>query len=417
MQHKKSDIMKAIVVALFCVVGLAALADDLAQDVDWLRRQSAENVKTGRFVLDEGVAAYPPQAKKGYRAFFLRDYAYILEGCADVIPEGELLAAAKLFVGGITDKGDGIDCIFTDGRRNYKPGGGTVGDNAVIDGVPFTVDVVYLSWRQTKDKAYLQPAILDRLVFAMEKGLPRNPETGLAHIRPKPPPVKVKMSFDRSPYGFTDVVRKEGDELFTSLLDVESSRRLAELLKAAGRTAEAERWCAHADAVAAAVNRVFWDEATGLYRAATVTCREHDVWGSAFAVYLGVATDARAVRISQVLKANYDGIVQNGQVRHLLPGVYWQLVDCRRDTYQDGGYWGTASGWVAFALARTDEALAKRMARDLIRYYRENCIPEWSFDGKGKGYRALEGYLSSSTLPLAAFRRLGWDGGKPEAVR
>lgn len=400
--------MKAIVVALFCVVGLAALADDLAQDVDWLRRQSAENVKAGRFVLDEGVAAYPPQAKKGYRAFFLRDYAYILEGCADVIPEGELLAAAKLFVGGITDKGDGIDCIFTDGRRNYKPGGGTVGDNAVIDGVPFTVDVVYLSWRQTKDKAYLQPAILDRLVFAMEHGLPRNPETGLAYIRPKPPPVKVKMSFDRAPYGFTDVVRKEGDVLFASLLDVEAARRLAELLDAAGRSAEAGKWRSHAAAVGGSVNRVLWDEEVGLYRAATVTCREHDIWGSAFAVYLGVSDDVRTMRISNVLKANYDGIVQNGQVRHLLPGVYWQLVDCKKDRYQNGGYWGTPSGWVMFALAKTDEALAKRMARDLIRFYRDHDIPEWSFNGKGEGHLALKGYLSSSTLPLAAMRRLRW---------
>jgi len=383
--------------------------DGVAQEVTWLRQQSATNVMTGRFVMKCGVVAYPPQAKKGYHQFFLRDYAYILEGCADVIPADEMLAAAKLFVRGITDRGEGLDCVFDDGRFNYKPGGGRVGDNAVIDGAPFTVDVVYLSWRQTKDSAYLRPEILDRLVRAMEKGLPRNPETKLAFIRPKPPPVKVKMSFDRAPYGFTDVVRKEGDELFTSLLDVESSRRLTELLEAAGRSAEAATWRAHADVVAKSVNRVFWDEAIGLYRAATVTCREHDVWGSAFAVYLGVADDARALRISQVLKANYCGIVQNGQVRHLLPGVYWQLVDCGKDKYQNGGYWGTASGWVMFALAKTDEALAKRMAHDLVRFYREKGIPEWSFKGQGEGHLALEGYLSSSTLPLAAMRRLGWD--------
>jgi neutral trehalase len=170
--------------------------------------------------------------------------------------------------------------------------------------------------------------------------VPRNPDTFLVHIKPGEP-------WDRCPYGFTDTVRKEGDELFCSLLYVQASRQLADLLSSAGRATEAENWKQQAERVAASIRRVFWDPRAGLFRAATVCCREHDIWGSAFAVYLGVADHEQAKAIATVFKRDYSGLVQNGQIRHLPPGVYWEK-GCPRDTYQNGGFWTTPTGWFVY---------------------------------------------------------------------
>ena len=391
---------------------LAAVEVDLsggrgiAADIAYLAEVSRTNVLAARFPMDNGSMACPPQAKRGYRQFFLRDYAYVLEGCADVLPEKDLLDAARLFLMAISPEGAGCDFVDRSGWYNYRPGGGTIGENPVVDGTPFTVAVEYLTWRQTRAAELLDSAVLDKLAWAMEKGVPRNPETGLVHIAPRAGTVTLATKLDRAPYGFTDVVRKQGDVLFGSLLYCEAAIRLAEMFNAAGHPAEAEKWRRTAQTVKDGINKTLWDEKTDLYLAASHTCRQADVWGSAFAIWIGVADAMRADRISRTLVGHYDGIVQNGQVRHLLPGDYWQLADAPRDTYQNGGFWGTASGWVANAIARTDLPLARRMLADLVRFYREKGVPEWSIDGVGKGHLELEGYLASTTVPLAVFRRL-----------
>ena len=193
--------------------------------------------------------------------------------------------------------------------------------------------------------------------------LPKNPSaaTGLVWIDPAKP-------WDRCPYGFTDTVRKQGEWLFESLLEIQATRNLAEMLDAAGRSGDARALRARADAEAKQANDVFWDERAGLYRAATVKCREHDVWGSAFAVWLGVAPSERADRIGACFRDNFSGLVQNGQVRHTPANVYWEQV-CPRDSYQNGAYWGTPVGWFAYALERLEPALVDRMFADLVGFY------------------------------------------------
>ena len=41
-------------------------------------------------------------------------------------------------------------------------------------------------------------------------------------------------------------------------------------------------------------------------------CKEHDIWGSAFAVWLGVADEARAKRVAEVFKVNNAELTQKG---------------------------------------------------------------------------------------------------------
>jgi hypothetical protein len=224
--------------------------------------------------------------------------------------------------------------------------------------------------------------------------VPRNPDTGLVHIDPG-------VAWDRCPYGFTDTVRKQGDVLFSSLLDVQASRQLADLLRAAGRAEEASEWERHGERVSASVREAFWDGETGLFRAATRKCREHDIWGSAFAVYLGVADRDQSIAVAKYFQAHYDAIVQDGQVRHLPGGVYWEQ-GCARDTYQNGAYWATPTGWFVYALDLADPDLADRTVIDLVRHFRKHGACEWVMGER----RQLRDYVASAALPLAGIRAM-----------
>ncbi len=375
---------------------------DLPEAGAWLEAKAAEILPKARRRMADGTVAYVPQAGSHYDAVWLRDYYYTLE--ARLIPVGDIIPVARMFLAGISPEGHAVDCIRYSGVPIYKPGYGRMGENAVADGPQFTVNTVHETWRQSGDSSLLSSNVLDRLMLSLST-LPKNPSaaTGLVWIDPAKP-------WDRCPYGFTDTVRKQGECLFESLLEIQATRNLAEMLDAAGRREEARALRARADAEEKQANDVFWDERTGLYRAATVKCREHDVWGSAFAVWLGVAPAERADRIGACFRDNFGGLVQNGQVRHTPANVYWEQA-CPRDSYQNGAYWGTPVGWFAYALERVEPALVDRMFADLAGFYAAHGACEWSL---GTNKIAIpEGYLASVAQPLVGLRRICAARGKP----
>ena len=362
------------------------------ESVTWLEKESHRIVRASKRAMNDGTAAFPPQVGIGYEAFWLRDYEYTLEGAAEAYSDEELLAACRLFVKNLGEDGAGVDCVKFDGTAIYKPGYGSMGENPVADGSQFTVGVAWHTYRKTGSRELLTE-ILDPLVKTM-KAAPRNPETGLVHIKPGD-------GWDRCPYGFTDTVRKQGDVLFCSLLDVQACRQLAGLLEAARRKSEAAAWIGRANATAASVRRVFWDPAMGLFRAATARCREHDIWGSAFAVYLGVADSDQAKAVATYFRDHNDEIVQHGQIRHLPGGVYWEQ-GCVRDTYQNGAYWATPTGWFVYTLDLVDPALADRTIIDMVAHFQQHGACEWIFGDQ----RKLPNYLASACLPLAGIRAM-----------
>jgi len=359
----------------------------------WLEARTRQMIRDCRRPMKDGTAAYPPQVGGGYEAFWLRDYAYILEGGAACIPRDELLAAARLFVKSLAPDGAGVDCVKFDGTPIYKPGYGSMGENTVADGSPFTVAVVYLSWKQTGAAEFLAPEMLNGLIKAMG-AIPRDAATGLVFIDPA-------KAWDRCPYGFTDTIRKTGLCFFESLLDVEASRRLAELLTAAGRSQEAQTFASRAETGTGQINAVFWDPNVRLYWATTKGCRLPDIWGSALAVWLGVASEEQSREIAEYFKVNHAGLTQKGQVRQVPPGMYWGKGG--RDRYQNGAFWGTPSGWYAYTLSKIDPALADQTLIDLVNDYAARGVGEWVF---GDHVSLPGGYMSSATLPLAGVRRI-----------
>jgi hypothetical protein len=322
----------------------------------------------------------------------------MLEGCADAFSDKELTDSCRVFIDALREDGAGVDCVMFSGRPIYMPGYGRMGDNPVADGSQFTVEVAWCTYQKTKDGKLLDQ-ILDKLVKTMG-ATPRNPNTGLVYIKPE--------GWDRCPYGFTDSVRKQGDELFCSLLYVQACRQLADLLDAGKRSDDAKRWRTEADRLAPAIRETFWDEKIGLFRAATAFCKQPDIWGSAFAIYLEVATPAQARTIANYFKGHYREIVQCGQIRHLPAGQYWDLA-CAKDTYQNGGYWATATGWFVNALDLADPRLADQTVVDMVKDFQLRGVTEWVMGTN----TAVMNYLASATMPLAGVRKMMARRGKP----
>jgi len=344
-------------------------------------------------MMNDGSAAFPPQVGLGYEAFWLRDYAYMLEGSVNSFSDKELSDACILFIRNISSDGAGVDCIRFDGTPIYKPGFGTMGKNPVADGSQFTVDVAWHTYQKTKDKNLLS-SIIEPLIKTL-KATPRNPETHLVHIIPGD-------EQERCPYGFTDTIGKQGDLLFSSLLYVQASRQLADLLAVLGRKKESIDWMKESVIVAKNINTIFWDKEVGLYRAATIRCNDLDIWGSAFAVYLGVTNEEQALSIAGYFKKNYALIVNKGQIRHLPGGTYWEQATSKQDTYQNGAFWGTPTGWFVYTLDLIDAKLANQTVIDMVNDYKKHGANEWI---SAKEYK-LPDYLASAALPLAGIRAM-----------
>src|SRR5215213_8013258 len=87
-------------VLLLLTIGLidAASAQDkkispsktIDEAVHWLQHKSQQLIRASRHAMHDGTTAFPPQVGSHYDAFWLRDYAYMLEGCPQAFTDDEL---------------------------------------------------------------------------------------------------------------------------------------------------------------------------------------------------------------------------------------------------------------------------------------------------------------------------------------
>lgn len=356
----------------------------------WLERTAGELEAGSRRIAFNGTRLYTPDGVGHYDALWTRDFEYMVEGWPDGVGAADLRNDFTYLIEAQRADGTIPDNRQADGTPDYV----VLGSDPPTDNSQFLVKQAYDYYRLTGDLSLFE-AHAQALVRAM-RAVPRSPTSSLVYITPEAP---------HSGYGFTDSVGKTGEELFSSLLYVEAARDLAAMFRASGDPSDADTWEAEAEAVRRDVQRLR-DPATGMFFAASVDDRQIDVWGSAYAAYIGAIPDAQADAVGRYLTRNYDGLVHRGQVRHLPAGTYWNrmLFPFPPGTYQNGGYWATPSGWVASAIARIDRRLARKMLIDLVRDFQANGVSEAFNDANG--YRGADRYVASATAPLPAARAL-----------
>jgi len=90
----------------------------------------------------------------------------------------------------------------------------------------------------------------------------------------------------------------------------------------------------------------------------------------------------------------------------------WESSLAAKNTYQNGAYWGTPTGWVASAIALANSETAARLVKEYIDELRENDFrkgpqfnaPMECFHKSGNAQGPV--YLTTVSCPYVVFKQL-----------
>ena len=216
-------------------------------------------------------------------------------------------------------------------------------------------------------------------------------------------------------WGYNDTISKTGKLLFPSLLRYESALKLSHLFAGIDMQDEALTYQQQAQLLRRSIIETFYQENEvheGCLLSATGIGHKPDVWGSAYAIYLGILPAELSTATAKWLLRMYrtGETVLHGQVRHLpLSAGFWEIAQCEPGTYQNGGYWAYPAGWYIYALSFVDAEAAGQMFDEYMAYQRDtwddslrSCA--WECINPALNHYQNPGYLTSIALPYVTLR-------------
>jgi hypothetical protein len=382
----------AVSIAVLVTSTGSTTATPLEDANHWLEGEAIRAASGSVITAHNGIRIYTPDGSAHYQALWTRDFYYLLEGCPRAVPIEEAEANFKYLLIGQRTDGAMPDRVQADGLAVYLPGpvGNGIGKLPATDNPAFMVKIAQLLCERRGDYG-LYLSCRD----ALAKGLdyPKKSPDGLLWIDPAEP---------HSSYGFFDTIMMTGELFFTSVLQWDAYRAMAQMDKETGFGQSSLDYTVKAKALKNSLQR-FWDSKEGMFRAATADCNQIDIWGSVYAVYTGLADKEQSGRIAKYLIAHHAALMQRGQLRHCAPGEYWQRSLTPKDQYQNGGYWATPFGWWFVTIHPVDPSLAERTFIELVEDFRAHGINEWVLGEKS----AVPDYVASACQPLVGMRRCG----------
>jgi len=219
-------------------------------------------------------------------------------------------------------------------------------------------------------------------------------------------------------FGFCDAIFLTGSLLFPSLLRWRAAREMMRMLPE-----EAERYNRIAEDIASHLQPVFGDpKGSGWLLAATGVGRQPDVWGTLFALYLQVLSpkDATNARNCVIAAMKDNTITLDAAVRHVptthdaSPTSAWEkTANVPHNTYQNGAYWHTATGWLLNALYRHDPVMARKQLATFVAHLREQDFRKgeafgapWECFYRDGAARQNPMYMASVALPLSVVQKI-----------
>ena len=280
------------------------------------------------------------------------------------------------------------DHINYDGKPVYFPGtyssGSDQGDGCFGYYPPFCDNYYYIMMvgyyvKQSGDKDILHKKfrnlILSDILEYAFRGYNIDSQTGLCVSE------EEKYTVD---WGFVDGVKKSGKLLMASLLRYNAAKTLQKLFC---EIAEKHLYYKNeAEKIKNNILSVFYDENTGWFYSATGICKQYDVWATAYALYSGITSNQQTIKALTDAYINKTAVI-DGYIRHILTtddysdSTAWQSSIIPYNTYQNGAYWATPTGWYAYALSLVNKDLAFRLLTDFqkhTKHYESSGAPfEW----------------------------------------
>lgn len=382
---------------------------------------------------DTGGILIRPGGSDCYPSFWIRDYAMSLESCFVTAEEQKhmlfLTASTQCNQTWITDGGSIVPYgaiadhiridnglpIYFPGTYSYE-GQGTKqwGKTPPYGDQFFFIHMAYYYIKQTSDYQILSTEIngiklIDRLEIAFNI-----PSTRLGS-----PIIYTTVEHRGVDFGFRDAIQITGDLCFPSILKYRASKELYELFGMIQNNSKTKKFKSIAENIKTAIPQLFMDK-RGMLLASTGKSNQPDVWSTALAVYFGVLDGDTLKKTCRFLADSYQNgtLAYKGNIRHVLTNddydksTAWEVSLAKKDTYQNGSYWGTPAGWVCYAIAQVDMNLAQKLASEYIEELRTNDYRKGEKYGAPyecfhpSGYRQNPIYLTSVSCPYSVFKSM-----------
>ncbi|MCX6219564.1 MAG: hypothetical protein NTZ69_01080 [Bacteroidia bacterium] len=372
-----------------------------------------------------------PGGRSCYPAFWIRDYAMSLESGFVTKEEQkhmlQLAAATQCDQPWITNGGSMVPLgavadhiriddgkpIFYPGTYDYiAQGGKKWGMTPPYCDQFFFIHMAYYYIKSTSDLQFLTTEIngvrlIDRMEMAFK--VPPTRQNGVI--------VYTTDDFRGVDFGFRDAESITGELCMPSLLKYKSAMQLAELFDKINRKDKADTYRNLAMRLKDEIPRVFSDK-RGMFLASTGKSKQADVWSTALAVYFGILEGDSLEKTCRFLRDAYKkGTLANrGNIRHVLTtddyndSTAWESSITEKNSYQNGAYWGTPTGWVCDAIAKVDVETAKQLAKEYIDDLRAGDYRKgaefgapWECYNSKSAQNAV--YLTTVSCPYIVFRQ------------
>lgn len=371
-----------------------------------------------------------PSGDMKYKAFWIRDAVYIaksalikpeeIKGWIKLVASRQNGKERKLENGLAIPTGAIPDHINFDGGAVFFPGtyesGENQGDGSFgfyppHDNQYFFIEMTYHYLKDTGDIDFLKECIkeiplIERLSLAFESyNIDKKSQLCFSD--------KNRYTVD---WGFCDGVMKSGVLFFPSLLRYQAALMMKEIMEKLKDTAKTSYYCEISELIKKGIIENFWD-GSGWFISTTEIGKQHDVWGTLFAICLGMLEKHQLeISLSAILKGYLDKkcIDENGYVRHILVDedysrdTSWEKVSCPYQTYQNGGYWPIPTGWYIYSLSKINLKYARQLTDSfldhVLKFRKEGAPFEWKNNKTNQKSGCF--YGPSASLPYAYFTEI-----------
>jgi len=221
---------------------------------------------------------------------------------------------------------------------------------------------------------------------------------GLVYINPEKPYVG---------FAYHDCIAISGYDFFSSIVTMKGLRRAATFFQNDLPLATREKWLSMSSKIKSNLTRLL-DPKKKAFLAGSDSCRQVNIWANG--LYYGDANCEEKQGIRDYLIKHMNQIIHQGCTRQIAESSGWekQLLEMPINSYMNGGYWPTGTGYIFQAIYETDHELGKQLLRDLITALPKYEYPEWI---SPNGIVSNERYFHMAiAIPMLAIRSV-IDGG------